>query len=496
MKSAPYDTIVIGSGFGGAAAAHTLAAAGRKTLVVERGGWARRDDLDWNQREILLKQRYRSESPILVRQFEDRDYKRIYPNSIVGGLSVFYGGASLRLRPVDFARWPITYDDLESYYSKSEQLLGVHGEAGQDPFDPPRSQDYAFAPIDFSAPARRIWVGAQKIGYRPFKIPLAINFSDAGHPLCIRCITCDGFPCKIEAKNDLTATLLGQGQKSGLDIMPGIVVKKLVQQSGRIIAAECVDKDSGRSFSLESDLFIVAAGALHSPALLLRSGLDGRCVGRYLMRHCNSVASMVFPRRTNPEQVFHKQLCFSDFYEDMRGELGTSVGVIQDIFSPPSEIVRHYAPQGFKRFAGLFATRVQNLLCIAEDDAQYDNRVELASEVDTFGMPLTRVTHAYTADDYRRLGHLTDKARRVLRAAGGLIPYSYRVDSFSHAVGSVRCGTDPQESALDPDCKFRGMDNLYVLDGSFMPTSGGVNPSLTIAANAFRVADRIIERGE
>jgi len=496
MKSAPYDAIEIGSGFGGAAAAHALAAGGKKTLVVERGDWARRDDLDWDQREILLKLRYRSDAPVLIKQYNDRKHKPFYPNAVVGGMSVFYGGASLRLRAADFARWPLAYDDLEPYYSKSEQLLGVHGTAGQDPYDPPRSQDYPFSPIEFSAPAQRLWDGAQKVGYRPFKIPLAINFSDADRPLCIRCITCDGFPCKIEAKNDLTTTLLKQGQENRLDIMPGIVVNKLVQRNGRIVAAECIDKNTGRQFSLESSLFIVAAGALHSPALLLRSGLDGPCVGRYLMRHCNAVVSVVFPCRTNPDQVFHKQLCFSDFYEDMRAELGTSVGVIQDIYTPSPEVVRHHAPWGLKRLAGMVSGCMQNLLCIAEDDPQYDNCVELADEKDAFGLPLTKVTHAYSANDYRRLAHLKEKARRVLRAAGGLIPYTHRIDSFSHAVGSVRCGTSPQESALDPDCRFWGVDNLYVLDGSALPTSGGVNPSLTIAANALRVADRIIAQGE
>ncbi len=495
MKSAPYDAVVIGSGFGGAAAAHSLAAAGRKTLVLERGDWARRDDLDWNQREILLKLRYRSDAPVLVKQYGDRKYKPFYPNATVGGMSVFYGGASLRLRPADFARWPLSYDDVEPYYNKSEQLLGVHGVAGEDPCEPPRSQDYPFGPIQFSAPAQRLWDGAQKVGYRPFRIPLAINFSNADRPLCIRCITCDGFPCKIEAKNDLSATLLKEGQENGLDIMPGIVVKKLVERNGCIVTAECVDKNSGRSFTVEGSLFVVAAGALHSPALLLRSGLDNSCVGRYLMRHCNAVVSVIFPCRTNPGQVFHKQLCFSDFYEDMRQELGTAVGVIQDIYTPAPEVIRHHAPWGFKRLAGMLSGCMQNLLCIAEDDPQYDNRVELADERDAFGLPLTQVTHAYSAADYRRLDHLKKRARRVLRAAGGLIPCTYRIDSFSHAVGSVRCGGDPQTSALDPECRFWGVDNLYVLDGSALPTSGGVNPSLTIAANAFRVADRIIARG-
>lgn len=490
-----YDAVIVGSGFGGAAAAYSLVEAGWKTLLIERGGQVQRDKLDWDPREILIRPRYRSRSPLLVKQYGARQFSRVYPNEVVGGLSVFYGGASLRLRQADMARWPISYAELEPHYGRAEQLLGVHGQAGQDPHEPPRSSDYPAGPIALTEPARRIHAAARKLGLRPFPIPLAINFSSHARPLCIQCSTCDGFPCRIEAKNDVAVTLLAQAQEKGLEIAAGTIVRRLIEEKGRIIAVECMDRESRQERSFAGRVVVLAAGALHSPAILLRSRLEGfaqhRRIGRFLMRHCNAVASYVFPFRTNPEQVFHKQLCFTDFYEEMRERLGTAVGVIQDIYTPTAEVLRHAAPRGFKTAAGLLGGFIQNLLCIAEDDPQEENRVWLADERDDYGMELVAVEHRYSRDDRARRDFLVARAGEVLRRAGGLIPYTYEIDTFSHAVGTLRCGTSAAESVLDADCRFWGIENLFVLDGSVIPASGGVNPSLTIAANALRVADRI-----
>jgi len=140
----------------------------------------------------------------------------------------------------------------------------------------------------------------------------------------------------------------------------------------------------------------------------------------------------------------------------------------------------------------LFAGNIQNLLCIAEDDPQEDNRISLAEERDEYGMELVAVEHRYSRADYERRNHLVNRAKKVLRAAGGLISYMYKIDTFSHAVGTLHCGASAEESVLDPQCRFWGVENLFVLDGGFMPTSGGVNPSLTIAANSLRVADYLV----
>lgn len=495
MKQRSFDAIVIGSGFGGAASAYRLARAGMKTLLLERGNWAKRDELDWDQREILINNRYESSSRMKVKQYGEDSFKEMAPREVVGGMSVFYGGASLRLREKDFNSWPISYDDLEPYYSEAEQVLEVHGEAGGDRFEPPRSSEYPFPGISLSPPAARISSAARGLGYTPFKIPLALNFRNDQRTVCIKCITCDGFPCKIQAKNDVTMTFMAGVQDRDFEVMPGVIVDRLVEKCGRIQSVMCIETESRHAFSLSARVIVLSAGAIGSPALLLRSDLERfgghRWVGKCLMRHCNAVVSALFPFRTNPGKVFHKQICLTDFYEDLRDKYQTSVGTIQDIYTPSAEVLRHFAPKRYKGIVSLSSKFLQNLLCIAEDDPREVNAVTLSGEKDVFGMPLVQVEHRYSFADYERRDLLINRAKAVLGKAGGLIKRHYEIDSFSHAVGSVRFGNDPGESALDRDCRFREVDNLFVVDGSFMPTSGGVNPSLTIAANALRVGEII-----
>jgi choline dehydrogenase-like flavoprotein len=231
--------------------------------------------------------------------------------------------------------------------------------------------------------------------------------------------------------------------------------------------------------------------------ILLRSNLaDGggsQFVGHYLMRHCSAVVTGIFPFRTNPDKVFHKQMCLTDFYEDHREQYGTATGVVQDVYAPEPEIVTHFAPTLIKPFAWLFGTRMQNLLCIAEDEPVFANAVSLSDHRDGLGLELPQIEHAYSRADCLRRDYLVARAKKVLRSAGAALAVAlYQIDSFSHAVGTVRFGQTPETGALDPNCRYWGIQNLYVLDGSFMPTSAGINPSLTIAANAARVADLIV----
>lgn len=487
-----YDAVIAGSGFGGACAGLVLARAGARVLLLERGAPVRRDADDWNPRRILLEQRYRADTPVRVRQYGARHRTPDYPNAMVGGNSVLYGGASLRLREGDFASWPLSYGDLEPFYGQAESLLGVHGRQGADPCEPVRSTDYPHAPIDLTRPARRVADAAAKLGFKPFAVPLALNFADAARPRCIRCNTCDGFPCQIRAKNDLEVTVLALAQEAGLEIQAGARAARLRLEGDRAVALECVDLPGGRSFSVEGDAFVLAAGALHTPEILLRSGLaerdGGAAVGRYLMRHCNGVLAGVFPFRTNAEQVFHKQLCFTEFYEDLRREHGTATGVIQDIYTPASEVVGHHAPPGLGRLAGWASGFMQNLLCIAEDEPQETNAVTLSEQRDGYDLEIPNVDHAYTDRDRQRLDYLVSRARRVLRRAGALVTYLYAIETFSHAVGTARASSRPGEGAVDQWGRFWGMENVHVTDGSVFPSAGGVNPSLTIAAFALRAA--------
>ena len=491
-----HDAVIVGSGFGGAFTALALTEAGLSVLLLERGKPVARDDGDWDPRQILLGDRYRSPSPVHVRQYGASIYSDMSHHQVVGGGSVFYGGASLRLRPADLDRWPVTYYELEPHYTRAEALLDVHGVAGADPHDPPRSAPYPRASIDFTPPAKRLHDAAHALGYHPFPLPMALNFSDTSRPLCILCNTCDGYPCRIEAKNDLTATVLRRAQAQGLEIRAGVIAVKLEIDGGRVVEVECVDVDTGKVHSFSASRVVVAAGALQTPALLLRSGLGeaptgGRWIGRRLMRHCNAIVAGVFYARTNPQDTFHKQLCFTDFYDDMRDRLGTATGTIQDIYTPARQVIEHHAPTGLRRVAGWLTAFMQNLLCIAEDDPSFENAVTLG-EPGLFGVVAPRVDHEYSSADYERRDYLVERARQVLKAAGAWTTRVYEIDSFSHAIGSVGMAATPEEGPLAPQCRVWGVDNLWVTDGAAFSTSGGVNPSLTIAANALRVAPSIV----
>jgi choline dehydrogenase-like flavoprotein len=512
-----WDVVVVGTGFGGAMTALPLARAGKRVLLVDRARWVDRDASAWDTRAIVIERKYRSASPYIV-----NDRKTAWLDEAVGGASVFYGAASLRLRESDFRMgsllsragrreaafvdWPITYADLAPYYDEAEELLGVAGTDG-DPTGPPRSRPFADSPPPFNRPARLLSEAAARLGLHPFPLPLAINFGGrGGRAPCIQCTTCDQFPCRIEAKNDIAVTVLPAVTHAGGRVLPRTVAARLVVERGRVTGVECVDAATRRRSVVRCRACVVSASAVASPALLLRSGLahvepNGRLIGRYLMRHCNGIAIGMLPRRTNPEQRFHKQVAITDYYH---GPPGTGPGdwpdpwgSIQALGVPPAEYVVAQAPFPIGRLGAATAPFQLYALCIAHDEPNAENRVELhRRRADPFGLPLIHLVHHYSARDLRARAALYRAAGRILRAAGAWIRLRRDIVTFSHALGSCRFGADPARAVLDPWCRFFGVDNLFVVDGSFVPTSGAVNPSLTIGANALRVGRHLVEAWE
>lgn len=500
MREEPYDAIVIGSGFGGAMAAHVLVEAGWSVLMLERGDWVDRGANNWTADGV---------GPLT--EHYSADFRTFH---CVGGPSVFYGGVAFRFRPEDFehtpeiagasgARWPWDYHDLEPYYTEAERLLGVAGAVGADPTEGERSGPYPQRPAALAPVSERIGRAARELGCTPFPLPLAINHTRlSGRRSCVACGTCDGFACAIEAKNDLATVVLQPLQRRGLDLRARSVVTRLIASRGRVTGVEAVDCDTGRATTYTAGVVILAAGALATPHLLLASGLGrlnpaGPTIGRYLMRHNNQIVFGIFPKPPNPGGGFHKQLAIHDYYFGHRSISypAGKLGGIQQLATPPVSLVRAQLPPIVGSVLAPWVNHLTGLLTIAEDQPRHGNRVELdAAASDRFGLPRLRVTHRYSDRDLAAGRALTGRARAILRRAGAWGFYCHRIETYSHAVGTVRTGIDPNTSPLDGDCRFRGLENLWVVDGSVMPTSAGVNPSLTIAAIALRAARHLAGR--
>jgi choline dehydrogenase-like flavoprotein len=506
-----WDAIVVGSGFGGAMAAHALVNAGQRVLMLERGGWVARGPENWGARGAgLVTPHYTMESPYDVTAGQRR--YRAGSWQCVGGQSVFYGGASYRFRECDFepdadvvgdsgAEWPFRYADVEPFYARAERLLGVAGETGDDDTEPPRSTPYRQRPVPLSGPAQAIADAARRLGLTPSRIPLAISYeAREDRRACVRCGSCDGYACPAEAKNDLATAIIPGLLRQGMTLRPNTVCVRLVRDGARIAAVECVDRVTRERTRLTARCVVLAAGALATPHLLLASNLAGvnpagGAVGRYLTRHRNAVAFGVYARRPNPERAFDKQVAIMDFYlgdpeaMGLRGRLGS----IQQM-TPPLGLVRAYVSPVVRGPAALLVSHSSGLLVIAEDQPRRENGVVVNwSATDRFGMPRLAVRHAYTARDEAAALVLVGHARRVLRETGALFTWVHAIETFSHALGTVRMGPDADTAPLDATGRYRGLDNLYVVDGSALPRSAGVNPSLTIAANALRVGAHLAQ---
>ena len=534
-----YDLIVIGSGFGGAMAALPAVRAGKRVLMIERGHWVSREPGNWGPKGFFsLTSAYSSEAPYTV---VDRDpvgspnapsagagrpAEKLGTLACVGGSSVFYGGVALRLRERDFcpdadldlnsgAAWPYGYRDLEPFYAEAERLLGVAGCSGEDPTEPPRSSPYPYEAGPLAPVSSRMRDVARGLGLQPFPLPLAINYRDRdGRTPCARCGTCDGFACAIGAKNDVATMLIPELQRLGMTLSPNTVAVRLVTGGRQITEVACVDRDTLEPRRFSGKAVVVAAGALATPHLLLSSELDrlnpaGEAIGRYLMRHCNAVVMGVFARKPAPTGEFHKQIGIQDYYyghpsvSQPQGKLGC----IQQFATPQTAYMVQHAAQWIDHryhggvraiahlvrswFVPLGVPHITGFIVIAEDRPQAGNRVALTAGRTRFGTPEAIVTHHYDARDTAARDALMAAAERILKAAGALTIFKDPINTFSHAVGTVRMGPDPARSPLDEWGAFRGIDHLYVTDGSVLPRSGGVNPSLTIAANALRTGERV-----
>ncbi|HUF51158.1 MAG TPA: GMC family oxidoreductase [Longimicrobiales bacterium] len=504
--TADYDAIVIGSGIGGALGAHPLVAAGWRVLMLERGDWVQRGPHNWASDGVKdLTPHYDRATPYQVRGDDRMEVGGVH---CVGGQSVFYGGVSLRYRERDFeatpdeqaagAQWPFDYSELESWYAAAERIIGVAGASGGDPTEPWRSTRYPQTVPPLSRTSCRVADAAERLGFSPFRLPLAINYArQNSRGACIGCNQCDCYACAVSAKNDVSVAVLPQLVARGMQLLPNTAVVRLRVDGRRVRAVECVDTRTGRRSVHTARVVILAAGALATPQLLLGSDATrlnphGDLVGRMLMRHCNAIVFGVFPWPLDPAREFHKQIGINDLYfghasiHEPRGRLGT----IQQIHAPPPGLLAHALPGPLAGMGTRLLDRMTGLIVIANDAPQAQNRVT-CSVADSGSISAAHVHHRYSARDRAARRALVRTARAVLHEAGALATITMNVRTFSHALGTVRMGPLASAAPLDAECRFRGIDNLFIADGSALPTSAGVNPSLTIAAVALRTGARL-----
>jgi len=512
-----YDVIIIGTGAGGGTLAYALAPTGKRILLLERGDYVPREKDNWDSRAVNVQGKYQTKE-----MWRDAAGKALHPhtNYWVGGNTKFYGAALFRLRQEDFGEikhhggispaWPIRYEDLEPYYTRAEQLYHVHGERGVDPTDPPASAPYPHPPVSHEPRIQQLSDDFARLGLRPFHVPLGVMLDekDPRTSTCIRCNTCDGFPCLVYAKADAQVVCVDPAlQRPNVSLITGALVRKLeTSPTGREVANVIVERN-GATEEYSADIVVVSCGAINSAALLLRSASDKHprglanssdIVGRHYMGHVNSVL-MAISKCPNPT-VFQKTLAVNDFYLGSQ-EWDFPMGHISFVGKLDGVTLSAGAPAIAPGFTlDLMANHSLDFWLTSEDLPDPNNRVTLDRD--------GNIVLAYTPNNEEGHKRLIQQLESVMqqqtkcRVHGhechvGLFSRNLFVGQriplagVAHQNGTIRFGRDPMTSALDVNCKAHDLDNLYVVDGSFFPSSSAVNPALTIVANALRVADHL-----
>jgi choline dehydrogenase-like flavoprotein len=502
-----YDLIVIGSGAGGGTLAHALAPTGKRILILERGNYLTREKQNWDSVEIWGKQRYRNsgkwQDSLTGKEFVPKQHY------YVGGNTKFYGAVLFRMRERDFGcvthvdgvspAWPITYRDLEPYYARAERLYHVHGERGSDPFEPWRSGDYPYPAVSDEPRIAQLREDLSRAGLRPFSLPMGIMIDEARpeHSACIRCATCDGFPCLVNAKADAHVVCVEPALRHpNVSLLADAYVSRLeTSDDGRRITGVVVERH-GAIERLTADVVVVSAGAINSAALLLRSTNDRHPnglanssgqVGRNLMLHNNS-SLIAISNAPNPT-LFQKTLGINDFYYG-DGDWPYPLGAMQMLGRSDAFTMSLDAPDAAD--PADLAARSLDFWLTTEDLPQHRNQVMISTN--------GQITLRYHPSNLNAHSRLVEKFKSMLdtmRCSDMLLEKTQYVggklgiNGVAHQNGTLRFGHDPKTSVLDVNCRTHDVENLYVVDASFFVSSSAVNPTLTIIANALRVGDHL-----
>ena len=501
MTETHYDVTIIGSGAGGGTLAYALADWGKKILLLEQGSYLPKSTDNWSPEAVFQHSRYKTKE-----KWIDIKENPFSPgmNYYLGGNTKVYGAVLARLRKRDFQNiqhlgglspeWPISYEDLDPYYSKAEELYNVHGLFNEDPTDP-RDTEFSLPPISHEPYIAELSDSFKKMGLKPFHLPLGINLDEQNprNGKCVRCKTCDAFPCLLDAKSDAAINAVEPALKQGnVTLIRNAKVLRLnTSSSGREINSIDTEID-GEKRSFKSNIVVVSCGAVKSAELLLRSANDSHPqglsnssgqVGRNYMAHNNAFLMAVKPGKPN-KTVFQKTMGLNDFYfNDNSGKY--PLGNVQLVGKLQKEMLTAEKPWVPSPILGYLANHSVDWWIMTEDLPHPDNRVSLTSRGELKLSLKQTNTQAHK--------ELIQIFSRLMRDVGYplILSQILGVETCSHQVGTIKFGHDPKNSVLDEFCHSHDIRNLFVVDGSFFPSSAAMNPGLTIMAQALRTGDWI-----
>ena len=543
-KAEEFDVCVIGTGAGGGVMIKELTAAGFRVVALERGPFLQTSQFTDDELGIVARDELFSPDQLETSRRDETSLTAVgrFMNlaHCVGGAMTHWAGWSWRFRPDEFrvlstegpvegaslADWPISYEEMEPYYEKAEWEFGVAGDGGANPFGAPRKRGYPNPPHPPRKASLNFGAGAKKLGYHPFPLPMAINSrSYGGRPRCVYGGACMLFGCPIHAKATSLSVLIPKALATKrLDLRPNTMVFEIaLGEDGRARSVGYIDATGSRHEVLARHV-VLSGSAIGSPHLLLMS------------------ASGAFPQGlANSSGLVGRNLTFHlfPFVRYLIDEPALSVtgvcshGAVDDLHAsdPNRGFIRggllaeeHTAanlPIGYANAAGGFPglerpwgrglkdylrsfPRAVGLQGLLEDLPMEANRIDLDPEVaDKHGLPVLRITHRQHPNDLAMHRWYTERLLEVADAAGAVekwvpdydltnLSEKHAMKGSGHFHGTCRMGDDPKTSVVDRWCRTHDVKNLWVVDGSFFPTSGGYNPTLTILANAYRVADHFI----
>jgi choline dehydrogenase-like flavoprotein len=530
------DFVVVGSGAAGGVIARELSVAGFSVVVLEQGPRLSAADFEHDELKYLLLHGITNgpdQNPQTFRQnLSDTAVRRqggLNPLTyarIVGGSTTHFTANYWRFREIafnersvlgsipgtGFADWPITYQELEPYYTRVDWEIGVSGVAGANPFEPPRSKPYPMGPLPVKSSGVLLEKGARKLGLHPFPAPMAILSKPyRGRPACVSCGFCIGFGCEVMAKSSVLYTMIPEAEATGrCEVRPSSYVSRVESdERGRATGVAYFDSEKRTQFQ-KARAVILSANGSETPRLLLNSasarfphGLANSSgfVGKYLMFNQQTAVHAVFEHELNEYKSVQVTRVVHDFYDSdpRRGFYGG--GGIDGRIGPQPTRWALASGGSLPRWGAALKERLEafprSMVAAAHGTSLplEGNSISLDPSLkDAWGIPAMRVTYKDHPDDLANARFLVDRSVEIMQAAGAQKVWAEDVvakTSSVHMMGTCRMGKDPAQSVTDAYHRAHDVPNLFICDGSSFVTSGRGQPTMTIQALAFRAAEHI-----